>query len=151
MDLVPDTTILERADILFIEALLLKARLRWAGHVSRMSDTRPPKIALYGELQTGWRIRGAPKKRYKDFSATNVDVAKEQQLSDCNCLLFVYQFMYFCFSSSYLQHLFSLAKYRHIQRVIQTRQENSIFLKGDRKWGSGVRRWQQELVDQMST
>ncbi|KAL0156964.1 hypothetical protein M9458_048210 [Cirrhinus mrigala] len=49
-----------------IEALLLRTQLRWAGHVSRMEDHRLPKIILYGELATGHRDRGAPKKRYKD-------------------------------------------------------------------------------------
>jgi len=49
-----------------IEAMLLKAQLRWAGHVSRMENHRLPKITLYGELSFGHRDRGAPKKRYKD-------------------------------------------------------------------------------------
>ncbi|KAJ7409538.1 hypothetical protein WISP_113871 [Willisornis vidua] len=31
-----------------------------------MEDHRLPKIVLYGELATGCRKRGAPKKRYKD-------------------------------------------------------------------------------------
>ena len=44
----------------------MKTQLRWAGHVSRMEDHRLPKIVLYGELSTGHRDRGAPKKRYKD-------------------------------------------------------------------------------------
>ena len=47
--------------------MLLKYHLRWAGHVSRMEDHRLPKIALYGELSSGHRDRGAPKKRYKDY------------------------------------------------------------------------------------
>ena len=46
--------------------MLLKAQLRWAGHVSRMEDHHLPKITLYGELSSGQRDRGAPKKRYKD-------------------------------------------------------------------------------------
>ena len=61
-----------------IEALSMKAQLRWAGHVSRMEDHRLPKIALYGELSSGHRDRGAPKKRYKDtlkksLSACHID------------------------------------------------------------------------------
>ena len=65
-DFVTNVEVLEQAEIPSIEALLLNYQLRWAGHVSRMEDHRLPKIALYGELSTGFRERGAPKKRYKD-------------------------------------------------------------------------------------
>ncbi|KAJ7405230.1 hypothetical protein WISP_140530 [Willisornis vidua] len=44
----------------------MRTQLRWAGHVSRMEDHRLPKIVLCGELATGCRKRGAPKRRYKD-------------------------------------------------------------------------------------
>lgn len=46
--------------------MLLKSQLRWAGHVARMQNHRLPKIVLFGELSSGYRNRGAPKKRYKD-------------------------------------------------------------------------------------
>ena len=49
-----------------IPTILMKAQLRWAGHVARMPDSRIPKKLLFGELQTGKRSLGAPKKRYKD-------------------------------------------------------------------------------------
>lgn len=65
-DYVTNVEVLEQAGIASIEAMLLKSQLRWAGHVSRMEDHRLPKIALYGELSSGHRDRGAPKKRYKD-------------------------------------------------------------------------------------
>ncbi|XP_063588714.1 uncharacterized protein LOC134765849 [Penaeus indicus] len=65
-DYVTNVEVLEQAEISSIEAMLLKSQLRWAGHVSRMEEHRLPKIALYGELSTGHRDRGAPKKRYKD-------------------------------------------------------------------------------------
>ena len=65
-DYVTNVEVLEQAEITSIEAMLLKSQLRWAGHVSRMEDHRLPKIVLYGELSTGHRDRGAPKKRYKD-------------------------------------------------------------------------------------
>jgi hypothetical protein len=35
-------------------------------HVSHMNEHRLPKIVLFGELSTGYRNIGAPKKRYKD-------------------------------------------------------------------------------------
>ncbi|XP_076061594.1 uncharacterized protein LOC143037342 [Oratosquilla oratoria] len=65
-DFVTNVEVLERAETPSIEAMLLKYQLRWAGHVSRMEDHRLPKIVLYGELSTGHRERGAPKKRCKD-------------------------------------------------------------------------------------
>ena len=44
----------------------MKSQLRWVGHVARMEDHRLPKIILYGELSSGQRNIGGPKKRYKD-------------------------------------------------------------------------------------
>ena len=66
-DYITNIIVLERADITSIEAMLLKIQLRWAGHVAKMEDHRLPKIILYGELSSGLRNRGAPKKRYKDI------------------------------------------------------------------------------------
>ena len=66
---------------LFVFNLLLlsvKYQLRWAGHVSRMEDHHLPKIVMFGELSSGHRERGAPKKRFKDslkksLTACNID------------------------------------------------------------------------------
>ena len=63
---ITNVEVLERAKLTSIEAMLLRSQLRWAGHVSRMDDHRLPKMALFGELRTGQRNRGAPKKRFKD-------------------------------------------------------------------------------------
>ena len=46
--------------------MLHQSQLRWAGHVTRMSDERLPKRILYGELQAGARSQGGQKKRFKD-------------------------------------------------------------------------------------
>ena len=46
--------------------LLIKAQLRWVGHVIRMDDRRMPKRLLYSELVHGKRRRGRPRKRFKD-------------------------------------------------------------------------------------
>ena len=46
--------------------MLIKSRLRWAGHIVRMPDHRPPKKLLFGELQEGKRFRSVPNKRFKD-------------------------------------------------------------------------------------
>ena len=57
---------LARACVEDIEILLVRSRLRWLGHVSRMEDNRPVKSLLYGELTEGTRPVGRPKLRYKD-------------------------------------------------------------------------------------
>ena len=58
---------LARACVEYIEILLVRSRLRWLGHVSRMEDDRPVKSLLYGELTEGTRPVGRPKLiRYKD-------------------------------------------------------------------------------------
>ena len=41
-------------------------RLRWAGHVRRMDDSRLPKRVLFGELARGSRGRGRPRKNWMD-------------------------------------------------------------------------------------
>ena len=66
-DRVPHTDILERADISTIECILLGRQMRWAGLLIRqMPESRLPRRVLYGQLSTGTRPRGGPKKRYKD-------------------------------------------------------------------------------------
>ena len=50
-----------------IEITLIKSRLRWLGHVSRMDDDRPVKALMYGELDKGTRPLGRPKLRYRDI------------------------------------------------------------------------------------
>ena len=46
--------------------MILNYHLRWDGYVSRMEDHSLPKIVIYGELSTGHRERGAPKRRFRD-------------------------------------------------------------------------------------
>ena len=65
-DRIPDTEVLDRAKQSSILAVLRRTQLRWAGHVSRMPDSRLPKQLLFGELVHGARSRGGQKKRYKD-------------------------------------------------------------------------------------
>ena len=58
---VPEKTLLPS-----IASILLQVQLRWAGHITRMKDTRMPKAVFFSELQEGKRDRGAPRRRYKD-------------------------------------------------------------------------------------
>ncbi|XP_063609538.1 uncharacterized protein LOC134783560 [Penaeus indicus] len=70
---VTNNEVLSRATLPRIETTILCHRLRWAGHVARMDDTRLPKIILYGELKEGRRPRGAPKRRFKDQLKRSLD------------------------------------------------------------------------------
>ena len=65
-DYVTNDEVLECTGMQSIYALLQKRRLRWLGHVSRMSDGRIPKDLLFGELSLGARKRGRPNQRFKD-------------------------------------------------------------------------------------
>lgn len=47
-----------------LENYVRKYRLRWAGHVSRMDNSRLPKKTLFGALVEGRRGRGRPKKNW---------------------------------------------------------------------------------------
>ena len=60
-----------RCGIKGIEATM-EIQLRWCGHVSRMDDTRIPKAIFYGQLDGGFRGRGAPLKCYKDNLKTTL-------------------------------------------------------------------------------
>ena len=49
-----------------IHTLLSKVQVKWAGHVSYMSDECLPKRLLYGELLVGKCPVGRPKMQFKD-------------------------------------------------------------------------------------
>lgn len=63
---ISNTEVLNKANCVGIGALVGQSRLRWLGHLRRMSDNRLPKCILYGELQVGQRKQGGPLKRFKD-------------------------------------------------------------------------------------
>ena len=52
-DRITNAEVLDRSQSTGIEALLIAAQLRWAGHVWRMRDERIRKQLLYGELWEG--------------------------------------------------------------------------------------------------
>ena len=65
--------VLDRAECTSIEAILIKAQLRWVGHVMiRMDGHRMLRQLLYGELEAGKRKQGRPRKRYKDTVKGNL-------------------------------------------------------------------------------
>ena len=57
-DKVTNNIVLERAGVPTIFTLLRQRKLRWLGHVRRMSDGRISKDLLYGELDHGLRPVG---------------------------------------------------------------------------------------------
>ena len=71
-DFVPDTEVLEGANLSSVITMMRRAQIRWAGHVSRMADSRIPKQLFYGQLKNGERKIGAPRKRYKDYFKSNL-------------------------------------------------------------------------------
>ena len=71
-DRVINLEVLDRASLTSIETMVLKAQLRWTGHVIRMEPFRLPRQLLYGELRQGQRPRGRPKKRFKDCIKNNL-------------------------------------------------------------------------------
>ena len=65
-DKVTNNEVLSRCGGLSLETVIATRTLRWAGHVSRMEETRLPKLVLYSERSSGTRPVGRPKKRHKD-------------------------------------------------------------------------------------
>ncbi|TWW63251.1 Sodium/hydrogen exchanger 9B2 [Takifugu flavidus] len=65
-DRVTNLAVLDRAGLVSIETMIMKAQLRWSGHLIRMDSTRLPRQVFYGVLSQGQRNTGRPKKRYKD-------------------------------------------------------------------------------------
>ena len=65
-DYVSNEEVLTRSVVEDIEITLVRNRLRWLGHVTRMPNERPVKALLYGELEEGTRRTGRPMLRFKD-------------------------------------------------------------------------------------
>ena len=74
-DRVTNNEVLQRADRLSIEEMLLSRQLTWTGHVVRMNDDRLPKIVLYGELWHATRNFGRPHLRYMDCTKRHLHAA----------------------------------------------------------------------------
>ncbi|KAI5732115.1 hypothetical protein M8J77_021794 [Diaphorina citri] len=66
-EMIPNEEILKRTNMMSIENLVRQRRMRWAGHLSRMSEDRTPLQVAFGELKTGLRPQQKPKKRWIDL------------------------------------------------------------------------------------
>lgn len=62
----PDEEVLERTGMFSIEKIIQTKRLRWAGHLSRMEESRVPHQVAFSELKEGKRPKHKPKKRWID-------------------------------------------------------------------------------------
>ena len=71
-DRITNLEVLDRANSTSIESMLIKAQLRWVGHIIRMEEFRMPRRLMYGELQLSKRNQGRPKLRYKDTVKANL-------------------------------------------------------------------------------
>jgi len=69
---IPNTDVLNTCGIMGREAFLLKAQLRWVGHIMRMPDSRIPKQVFLGRLASGKRLQCEPVFRYKDAVKVNL-------------------------------------------------------------------------------
>ena len=86
-DKITNNEVLKRAKIDIMEAMLMRAQLRWVGHVQRMSDSRMPKQIFCSELSSGVRSRGGQRKRYKDtlkqtLMMTSIDTETWHELAE---------------------------------------------------------------------
>ncbi|XP_008477849.1 uncharacterized protein LOC103514725 isoform X1 [Diaphorina citri] len=57
-----------------IENIIRQRRLRWAGHLSRMPDTRIPHKIAFSELKVGKRPQCKPKKRWADILKEDIQL-----------------------------------------------------------------------------
>lgn len=66
-DKVPNEQILDQTNMKSIEDMLRIKRLRWAGHISRMTNEKIPKQVAFSQLAKGKRLQVKPKKRWSDI------------------------------------------------------------------------------------
>jgi len=70
-----------RANVHYMEHLVMQRQLRWVGHVIRMQSNRLPRRILYSELQQGQRAAGGQKKRFYDQLKATLRKCSVSQLS----------------------------------------------------------------------
>ena len=65
-DYLPNIEVLKWGNRSSIEATLTASQLRWTGHVTRMNNSKLPKVVFFGELINGKRFHSGHRLRYKD-------------------------------------------------------------------------------------
>ena len=85
-DLNSNVKVLEMTQSTSIHCWIIRAQLRWVGHVIRLPSGRLPQQILYSELSHGKGARGAPKKRFKDnlkanLKACNIDPDRLEEIA----------------------------------------------------------------------
>ena len=76
-DLVSNIQVLDMAELISIEGMILKSRLSWVGHVIRMEDNRLPKQLMFEEISSGKPKQGRPLKRFKGCVKASMSHAKK--------------------------------------------------------------------------
>ena len=71
------------AESTIIEAMILKSRSCWVGHVIRVEDNRLQKQLMFGELASGKRKQGRPLKRFKDRVEASISHTDPQEHEPC--------------------------------------------------------------------
>ncbi|XP_076035734.1 uncharacterized protein LOC143021854 [Oratosquilla oratoria] len=69
---VTNLEVFDREEMISIETMIIKSQLRCVGHVIQMDDHCLPKQLLYGELSSGKRNTGRPRKRFKNCVKTHL-------------------------------------------------------------------------------
>ena len=87
--MIPDTKVLQTCKISGIESLLIKYKLQWAGHVSRMDEHRIPRRLLYGTIDDAVNKigLGRPATRYRDnlkdsLTKAEIPIAQWERLAE---------------------------------------------------------------------
>ncbi|KAL1448183.1 hypothetical protein WDU94_005664 [Cyamophila willieti] len=75
-DMIPNEVVLQKTNMLKLDELIRIRRLRWAGHLSRMSEDRIPHQIAFSELSEGKRAQQKPKKRWTDMMRNDLKLLK---------------------------------------------------------------------------
>ena len=75
LDHTPNQDILSKCETFSVDSQLRHKRLRWYGHVCRMSDSRLPKLTLFGQV-AGKNCRGKPRTVWNDVLLSDVQKLK---------------------------------------------------------------------------
>ena len=71
-DRISNATVLHRTDSTYLSTLIKSRRLQFFGHISRLPDNRPAKVALNWTPPNGKRVRGRPKKTWRSTLITDL-------------------------------------------------------------------------------